>query len=198
MNDARTEYATVTGSAPPVPRLIQSFDQEITSEPGQQNLLRVSVDDPRIPFTENTLESILLGIDLGENRWWDDPKPTYDADPTEDGESEIDVPLRSTLKESTSESLPGFTSKKKMSQSKRKGKGKKVVVESPQKKLTITIPPAPSVDAGPVSDGTASEAATDFTTADQSDAEGMYNHVLMMKEKAKITAYQASGPISGK
>ncbi|KDQ48963.1 hypothetical protein JAAARDRAFT_201272 [Jaapia argillacea MUCL 33604] len=42
-----------------------------------------------------------------------------------------------------------------------------------------------------MSDGAPLEATTDFTTADQSDTEGMYNHVLMAKEKAKITAYQA-------
>ncbi|KDQ53078.1 hypothetical protein JAAARDRAFT_197856 [Jaapia argillacea MUCL 33604] len=148
MNHARTEYAAVMGAALPIPKLIQSFDQEITSKPGEQNFLQVSADDPRIPFTENTPGSILPGIDLGENRWYD-PKPTYEADPTEDGESEINVPLRSALKESTSESFPGFTSKKTASRSKRKGKGKKVVVESPQKKLMITIPPAASVDARP-------------------------------------------------
>ncbi|KDQ50658.1 hypothetical protein JAAARDRAFT_199789 [Jaapia argillacea MUCL 33604] len=201
MNDARNVYATLSGGAPPVPRLIQSFDEEITSEPGEQNFLWVSADDPRVPFTENTPESVPPGIDL---------EPTHEADPDEDGEPEIDVPLRSALKESTSKSLPGFARKKKASRSKGKGKGKKVVVESPHKKLTITIPRATSVEAranaavsdarvtsvgaqsdATMLDGAPSEATTDFTTVDQSDTEGMYNHVLTAKEKAKITAYQA-------
>ncbi|KDQ50643.1 hypothetical protein JAAARDRAFT_199777 [Jaapia argillacea MUCL 33604] len=210
MNDARNAYATLSGGTPPIPRLIQSFDEEITSKPGEQNFLQVSADDPRIPFTENTPESVPPGIDLGKNQWWEEPKPTHEADPDEDGEPEIDVPLRSALKESMSESLPGFARKKKASRSKGKGKGKKVVVESPHKKLTIMIPQATSVEAranaavsdarvtsvgaqsdAAMSDGAPSEATTNFTTVDQSDTKGIYNHVLTAKEKAKITAYQA-------
>ncbi|KDQ56916.1 hypothetical protein JAAARDRAFT_194863 [Jaapia argillacea MUCL 33604] len=209
MNEARNAYAALSGGAPPIPRLIQSFDEEITSEPAKQNFLRASADDPRIPFMENTPESIPPSIDLGKNRWWEEPKPTHEADPDEDREPEIDVPLRSVLKESTSESLPGFARKKKASRSKGKGKSKKVVIESPNKKLTITIPRATSVESrasaavldarvtsvgaqsdAAMSDGAVSEATTDFTIVDQSDTEGMYNHVLTAKEKAKITVYQ--------
>ncbi|KDQ49819.1 hypothetical protein JAAARDRAFT_200518 [Jaapia argillacea MUCL 33604] len=203
MKEARNAYAALSGGTPPVPRLIQSFDEEITSEPAEQNFLQVSADDPHIPFTENTPESVPPGIELGKNQWWEEPKPTHEADPDEDREPEIDVPLRSALKESTSESLPGFACKKRSSKSKQKGKGKKVVVKSPKKKLTITIPRATSVGARSdttmseggrsdtaMLDGAPSEAATNFTVTDQSDAKRMYNHILTTKEKAKITAYQ--------
>ncbi|KDQ48964.1 hypothetical protein JAAARDRAFT_201273 [Jaapia argillacea MUCL 33604] len=91
MNDARNVHAALSGGTPPVPRLIQSFDEEITSEPGEQNFLQVSADDPCVPFTENTPESVPPGIDLGENRWWEEP-----TDPDEDGEPEIDGALQFT------------------------------------------------------------------------------------------------------